>query len=130
MNNRPLTYLSEDPSELKVLTPSVFLQSIPGNKVNVLYQIENVSIVERFNHVQSLRDKLRMRFKHEYQGLLKPPKRRHTDIVKVGDIFIISNDKSERLHWPLAKVIFPGRNGVSHSVRLKTSSGYLLRPIQ
>ncbi|GBM70108.1 hypothetical protein AVEN_151572-1 [Araneus ventricosus] len=95
MNNRPVTYLSEDPSALKVLTPSMFLQSLPGNQVNDLDQIENVSLVRRLNYVQSLREKLRMRLKREYLGLLKSPKRRHTDIVKVGDIVLISNDKTE-----------------------------------
>ncbi|GBM09808.1 hypothetical protein AVEN_212068-1 [Araneus ventricosus] len=115
MNNRPLTYLSEYPSELKVLTPSMFLQSPPGNQVNDIDQIENASLVKSLNYVQSSREKLRMRFKREYLGLLKPPKRRHTDIIKVGDIVLIRNDKTKRLHWPLAKVveIFPERDGVS-----------------
>ncbi|GBM23885.1 hypothetical protein AVEN_208515-1 [Araneus ventricosus] len=46
MNNRPLTYVSEEP-ELKTLTPSMFLQDLRVNDEPDLDQVEKTNIVKR-----------------------------------------------------------------------------------
>ena len=52
--------------------------------------------------------------------------------VKVGDVVLIENEGKRRISWPMARIIevHPGRDGHIRVVRLKTSSGELIRPIQ
>ncbi|GFY23043.1 integrase catalytic domain-containing protein [Trichonephila clavipes] len=52
--------------------------------------------------------------------------------IHVGDIVLIGDDWKKRLQWPLARVIkfFPGKDGLVRTVKLKTQSCTLIRPIQ
>ncbi|MCG8430654.1 MAG: hypothetical protein MJA29_05745, partial [Candidatus Omnitrophica bacterium] len=49
-----------------------------------------------------------------------------------GSIVLIKQDKQPRLSWPLGVVeeLYPGRDGLSRSVRLRTANGELTRSIQ
>ncbi|GFR01725.1 bel12-ag transposon polyprotein [Trichonephila clavata] len=130
MNNRPLTYLSEKP-DLKALTPSSFLQDLPKNDVPDLDKIDKTNINKRYRSVQRLRQILKERFRIEYLGFLRSSIPKRLDQIKVGDVLIGREDK-RRLYWPLEKVIelFPGRDGRTRLVKLKTGKGTLLRPVQ
>lgn len=132
MNNRPLTYLSEEHDELCVLRPSLFLQSLRGNEVSDLDSIEAISLVKRLRYLQTLREQLRKRFKKEYLGLLKAPNGKNTCRVKVGDVVLVGSNDKKRIEWPIARVIeiFPGKDNVNRLVRVKTSKGCLLRSVQ
>jgi len=50
----------------------------------------------------------------------------------VGDIVLVGHDNLKRLDWPLARVVkvFPGRDGVTRVVRVRTATGELVRPVQ
>lgn len=52
--------------------------------------------------------------------------------MAVGDVVLVGNDIQKRLDWPLAivKEVFPGKDGHTRVVRLKTEKGELIRPIQ
>ena len=52
--------------------------------------------------------------------------------IKVGDIVLIGSDNSKRVDWPLARVkeLFPGKDGNERVVRLVTTNGEFIRPIQ
>ena len=45
---------------------------------------------------------------------------------------MIGSEDRKQLHWPLAKVIelFPSKDGTIRLVKLRTSKGILLRPVQ
>ncbi|XP_017304222.2 uncharacterized protein LOC108253911 [Diaphorina citri] len=66
INNRPLTYLSEDPQDLSVLTPAMFLHELEDSGVPELDLIENADLRVQFKHRQDLRRQLRERFTAEY----------------------------------------------------------------
>ncbi|GFV12360.1 bel12-ag transposon polyprotein [Trichonephila clavipes] len=86
MNRRPLTYLSEEP-DLKVLTPSSFLQDLPNNDVPNLDEIGKTNINKRYRYVQRLRQILNEIFRNEYLGFLRssiPKRLDHIDIVLIG----------------------------------------------
>lgn len=131
MNNRPLTYISEEP-ELRTLCPSLFLQDLSTNEVPDLDNIERTNLSKILQHVQKLRENLKQRFKREYLGFLRSSTPKKHDEIKIGDIVLVGTDDKKRLNWPLAKVIklFPGKDGIVRLVKLKTSKGDLLRPIQ
>ena len=50
--------------------------------------------------------------------------------LRVGDLVIISSHDVPRSYWPMGRIIevYPGRDGVVRSVKLKTSNGELSRP--
>ena len=52
--------------------------------------------------------------------------------IKVGDIVLIGSDNSKRVDWPLARVkeLIPGKDGNVRVVRLVTTNGEFIRPIQ
>ncbi|XP_035233491.1 uncharacterized protein LOC118205308 [Stegodyphus dumicola] len=65
MNNRPLIYLSEEGDDLSPLKPSMFLQNLIGSNVYDLYEINSMSIIERWKYLQRVREGLRNRFRKE-----------------------------------------------------------------
>ena len=50
--------------------------------------------------------------------------------LRVGDLVIISSHDVPRSYWPMGRIIevYPGRDGVVRSVKLKTSNAELSRP--
>ncbi|KAJ8968120.1 hypothetical protein NQ317_003181 [Molorchus minor] len=54
------------------------------------------------------------------------------DLDNIGDVVIIETENLKRFDWPLGVIeeIFPGKDGKSRLVRLRTSKGNMLRPIQ
>ncbi|XP_011858320.1 PREDICTED: uncharacterized protein LOC105555888 [Vollenhovia emeryi] len=132
VNSRPLTYLAEDPTQPVPLTPMMFLQEVTQNEVPDLDKLD-VNLNRRMRYRQSLRHELRKRFRSEYLGQLSRLKNKsNCTAVKSGDIVLIGQDNMKRMDWPLARVIetFPGRDGIVRVVKVKTSSGELVRPIQ
>ncbi|XP_018395064.1 PREDICTED: uncharacterized protein LOC108773670 [Cyphomyrmex costatus] len=132
INSRPLTYLAEDTTQLKPLTPAMFLQEVTQNNVSDLDKIE-VNLNRRMRYCQSLRDELRRRFRSEYLGQLAERKiRGHNVPLKVGDIVLIGSNNRKRLDWPLARIteVYPGKDNIIRVAKVKTTTGELVRPIQ
>ncbi|GBM48003.1 hypothetical protein AVEN_34339-1 [Araneus ventricosus] len=70
INGRPFTYLSEDPKELKPLTPAHFIQDIKGRETFDLDLIDSQHILKRVRYHHTLQSNLRKRFYKEYLGEL------------------------------------------------------------
>jgi len=51
---------------------------------------------------------------------------------KVGDVVLVGSDGKKRFEWPLGRIIelFPGKDGKTRVVKVKTKNGVYLRPIQ
>lgn len=88
----------------------------------------------KIRRLQQLRDDLRRRFRNEYLGHLKlftskiSPIRR----VKLGEIVLVGNDNDKRMDWPIGQIVetFPGKDATVRLVRVRTSGGQVLRPVQ
>ena len=104
INSRPLTYLSDYPDDLAVLTPAMFIQDIKETGVPDLDLISKQSLTKRVKYLQRLRSELRQRFRLEYLGQLegKNKVKKASEPVKISEIVYVSNDKNKRLDWPLA----------------------------
>ena len=52
--------------------------------------------------------------------------------IKVGSIVIVRDDTLPKLHWPVAIVeeIYPGTDGLTRIVRVKTAKGSFTRSVQ
>lgn len=134
INSRPLTEMTGDKNELVTLTPAMYLREQAESGIPDCDQIDRVSLQRRVVRLQTLRDALRMRFRSEYLGQLRVIYNKHqlSRPVKIGEVVLIGSDGSKRLNWPLGRVteLLPGGDGRVRLVRLATSGGHVLRPIQ
>lgn len=133
INARPLTYISDDPDDLRPLSPSIFLQEIREFGVPDCDMLDRIKLNKKFRHRQKILDDLRKRFRIEYLGqLLIKNRKKETRRVKIGDIVLIGDDIHRRIDWPLGRVVdtIPGRDNQVRVLILKTKNGLLKRPIQ
>ncbi|GFT22798.1 integrase catalytic domain-containing protein [Trichonephila clavipes] len=133
VNSRPLTYVSEDPNDLILLTPSLFLNGKSSYDTIDLDLSEFSKFQKRIKYRRKLIHDFRSRFRKEYLGQLRqkrPGKPGHD--FKVGDVVMIEEPSKKRVYWPLGKVIslLPGRDGKVRTLKLKCKSSELIRPIQ
>ncbi|KAJ8978051.1 hypothetical protein NQ317_015232 [Molorchus minor] len=133
MNSRPLTYVSENTNDLVPLTPSMFLHDLKEVGVPDIDNIDGNCLNRHIRYRIHLKEELTRRFRSEYLSQLIIRSKNHfKSEIKVGDVVLIGSDALKRLDWPLGVVteVFPGKDSAIRVVRLKTSSGYITRPIQ
>ena len=133
VNSRPLCYVSEDARDLEVLTPDLFLTErrtgLPETDL-----IDAASLNRRRRYRRKLSENLKCRFRKEYLGNLvfreKGEVKPHE--FRIGEIVLLEVEDTKRQGWPMARVIqvVPGRDGKIRSLRLKTTSGEFVRPVQ
>ncbi|GBN06423.1 hypothetical protein AVEN_78120-1 [Araneus ventricosus] len=99
-----------------------------------LDQVDEVVLNKRIKYRQQLITDIRKRFRSEYLGLLiqRNEHKKHGQEIKFGEVVLIGSDNVKCTDWPLGFVIelLPGKDGVTRLVRLRTSKGELLRPVQ
>lgn len=132
INNRPITYTTEDNLECAAITPAMYIQDIKDCRVIDLDKIESTNFERRLKYVKRVREDLRKRFRIEYLGQLKLSSGKNSRSPSVGEVVLIGSDNTKRQNWPLGliKNVFPGKDGVPRVVRVKTAYGLLDRPIQ
>lgn len=135
LNSRPITALSEDPSDLEPLTPAHFLigaslQALPDLDVTNIptNRLSKFEAVQR--KVQDFWNRWRQEYLSQLQGRTKrwrPP----VEIV-VGKMVVICDDNLPPMRWKLGRVeqVHPGLDGVVRVVTLRTASGILKRPVE
>lgn len=135
LNSRPMTSLSDDPSEYKALTPSHFI--IGGNLM--LPQEPDLSAVpmnrlRRFQLMQAQLQRFWTRWSMEYlpqmqrRGRWTSPSR----AIQVGDLAILKEDNVPILQWKLVRIsaVHPGADGIIRVVTIKQSAGAeMKRPV-
>ncbi|GFT31542.1 integrase catalytic domain-containing protein [Trichonephila clavipes] len=58
INGRPLTYLSDDPKDLKLLTPTLFIQDFKERETLDLDLIDSQHIMKQARYLHTLRSNL------------------------------------------------------------------------
>lgn len=135
LNARPLTSMSDDPSEFEALTPSHFLTGGPA----ILPQEPDLSTVpmnrlRRFELMTAQIQTFWKRWNIEYTPQLQK-RGRWTALsrpIVVGDLAILKEDNVSVLNWNLVRVIavHPGSDSIVRVVTVKLSSGAeLKRPV-
>ncbi|XP_059086776.1 uncharacterized protein LOC131883340 [Tigriopus californicus] len=134
MNSRPLTPVSDDPSDLEALTPNhlLLLKSGPTFPPGI-FERSDCYGRRRWKQIQYLADLFWNCWRREYlASLLQRQKWTKTQRnVQVGDLVLVVQENVSRYRWPLARVleVFPSPDQKVRQVRLKTTSGEYLRPI-
>ena len=134
MNSRPLTNVSDDIKDDLPLTPNHFLlgRGTP-NLPPGIFKDKDLSLSKSWKASQLLADHFWNRFLREYlPGQQKRSKwTSATSNLQPDDMVWMLEDFTPRGLWPLAKVVetFPGQDGIVSSVKLKTPTGFKVRPV-
>ena len=133
MNNRPITAVSDDPTDLTALTPNHFLLQRSSQLPPGVFIKEDQFSRRRWRKIQILLNYFWRRWVREYLPNLQrrskwPSSKRN---LQSGDLVLVADDNVPRNRWPLARVtdIFKGKDGKVRSVNVKTGNGILHRPI-
>ncbi|XP_043504903.1 uncharacterized protein LOC122525925 [Polistes fuscatus] len=108
LNSRPITPLSNDPNDLRALTPGHFLI---GNSFTSLPEDEYRDIpsgrLSQWQHVQQMRQHFWNRWNKEYlneQTVRKKWHRGTADKISPGTLVILREDNSPPLKWSLGRI--------------------------
>ncbi|GBO18127.1 hypothetical protein AVEN_72965-1 [Araneus ventricosus] len=143
VNNRPLTYVENDPGEPEPLTPAHFLELGYGDSKYPVHFIELIdsstareSYKKRKTYQILLLKQLWRRWKEQYLLQLKTVNHFKTPSLhknlKLNDVVLVEGNVKSKLLWKLGviKEIFIGRDNNVRSCLIKTSKGLFKKPIQ
>ncbi len=135
VNGRPLTKLSYDPRDLEPLTPNhlLLLRSRSNLPPGILTK-EDCCSTRRWRQVQYLANVFWRRWIREYLPSLQERQKwnKTRRNLEVGDIVLILDEKTKRCSWQLGRVLevhTNRRDGLVRSVKVKTTSSVLVRPV-
>ncbi|XP_033239458.1 uncharacterized protein [Drosophila pseudoobscura] len=134
LNSRPLSPMSDDPTELLALTPGHFLIGGPLMSTAEPEIKGNLnSIINRWQHLKALNQQFCQRWKEEYlKELHKRTKwQTPTPNLQVGDMVVIKEDNLPSNEWRLGRItsVYPGADNRVRVVDILTARGTLKRPI-
>ena len=134
LNDRPLTPLSDRPDDLQPLTPShILLLKGNGSMPLGVFSKEEGYGRRRWRQAQYLANIFWRRWTREYLPSLQVRQKWNTERrnFSKGDLVLMASENTPRGQWPLGRILetFPDQKGHVRSVRLRTATGELVRPI-
>ncbi|XP_045455426.1 uncharacterized protein LOC123665124 [Melitaea cinxia] len=132
LNSRPLTPLSDDPSDLCPLTPAHLLigRSLLFAPQSVI-TVTKISSLARFNRIQVLKQHFWNRFSNEYVTLLQQKTKwmQSQETLKEGALVVIKDKSSQPIMWLLGRIlrVLPGEDGVARVADIRTRKGVIRR---
>nr|CAI5846278.1 unnamed protein product [Callosobruchus analis] len=137
MNSRPLTPLSDDPSDLNALTPGHFLI---GTSLLTVPQNDLTEVPEnRLDHYHKIHQKCQFfwsRWSKDYLTTLQPRQKWTSDTnspsLAIGSMVLVNDENLPPLHWRLGRVIklHPSSDDKKRVATIRTASGDLTRAVQ
>lgn len=128
INSRPLMPMSDDPTDLQVLTPAHFLigRSLIAKPERDFIPV-NAGRLDRFNSLQQVQQKFWASWYHDYLHHLqtRPQKFRAINEFHIGDLVLLKDQNLPPLKWLIGRIIalFPDKMGIVRRVRVKTPTG-------
>lgn len=134
INSRPLCPLSSNPSDLNPLTPAHFL--IGRTIMNVSeedYSNTKLNRLAVYERIQKIKQDFWKRWRNEYLTELqqKSKWKTLTNPIEIDDLVILIEDNTPPATWKMARVekLWPGKDGVTRVVSVKTPTGIYKRAI-
>lgn len=135
LNSRPITQVSNDPSDLSALTPGHFLI---GDALTAPAEPELTDIpcnrLSRYQLLVKMRQHFWTRWSREYLHQLQQRTKWTASVPspQEGGLVVLREDNIPPLHWPLGRIeaLHPGADGVVRVVSVRTVRGVLKRPVK
>ena len=133
LNNRPITKVSSDAADFASLTPNHLLLMRQGPDPPPGVFTQNDMYRRRWKYVQYLSDQFWRRWMREYLPELQKRQKWSAEKrnVKSGDLVLLCDEATPRNLWPMGIVLEAkeGRDGLVRSIKVKTKSTILVRPV-
>ena len=135
INSRPLTKVSDDVMDATTISPNQILMINEPTSYSRYYQEFHKGDLykRRWRMIQHIANQFWKRWVKEYvPELQKRVKWNHPEEnLKVGDVVLICEETTPRFLWPLGLVVEVkvGRDGLVRTVKVKTKSTILTRPV-
>lgn len=135
LNSRPLAYVGEDQEEIQI-TPSHFLIQQRITKEPLHNDDVKLSLHSHLRYKNHLLHRFWDEWKKSYLLSLRERKVRYPRGVKqipaVGDIVLLVEEKTPRLHWKLGRIceLKHGRDGVARSALVRVKTGRVLTTLR
>ena len=131
---RPLTLVSADLSNLVAITPNHFLLDNQATKIPSIVGVDEFDHRKQYARAQSYANTFWSRWIKEYVPALnrrskwQTPAEQH---LKTGDLVWVLEETNPRGYYPTARIteLRYGSDSVARSAVLRTSSGWLVRPL-
>ncbi|XP_067216965.1 uncharacterized protein [Linepithema humile] len=134
LNSRPLTALSDDPSDPTALTPGHFLvgstlATVPEPSLQEMPQ----NRLSRWQLLQRMKESFWQRWSSEYLQQLQTTLKQYRpqDAFQKGALVLIKDERFPPSKWPLAHItdVHPGVDGLIRVATVKTATSSFQRPI-
>ncbi|XP_065356304.1 uncharacterized protein LOC135950702 [Calliphora vicina] len=132
LNSRPISAVSEDPSDITALTPGHFLRGAPLMTFPE-QDCSNMSVLNRWEKLKAIHHQFAQRWKTDY---LKSQHKRYKwktscKNMQIGDLVIVMDDLLPPHEWNLGRIekTFSGSDGNVRTADVRTASGVIKRPI-
>ena len=134
MNSRPLTAVSVDPNDDRVLTPNHFLiGQIGGDFVPESVDTEPFNPRKRWRRLQELTRHVWNRWMKEYLPQIGSRQKWYfrNDNLRVGDVVVVIDPGTVRRQWNVGRIeqTYPGPDGLVRVVDVRVNGKTLKRPI-
>ncbi|KAL1447894.1 hypothetical protein WDU94_012402 [Cyamophila willieti] len=133
INSRPISYMSEEKSDLSFLTPNMFLHDIQESGVPEYDMVHTTDLTKRHKYRQEVVYELRKRFRVEYLGQLQLLSKKSVErTLEVGEMVLIGDENMKRLSWPVGRVeeLITSKDNQVRVVKVRTAQGMVVRPVQ
>ncbi|KAL1454605.1 hypothetical protein WDU94_010821 [Cyamophila willieti] len=133
INSRPISYMSEEKSDLSFLTPNMFLHDIQESGVPEYDMVHTTDLTKRHKYRQEVVYELRKRFRVEYLGQLQLLSKKSVErTLEVGEMVLIGDENMKRLSWPVGRVeeLITSKDNQVRLVKVRTAQGMVVRPVQ
>nr|XP_022904604.1 uncharacterized protein LOC111416738 [Onthophagus taurus] len=135
INSRPLTYISDDSTDLTKLSPSHFLTEVRFCMNLTSKEISRSEILKRWRDREKTLKRFWDRWRSDYLQQLRTAHLRksiNAISLNIGDIVLVQ-ENSPRLQWKMGRIVnlYQGRDGKIRACEVKLSGGTTLRrPVQ
>lgn len=134
LNSRPLSILSDDPTDPLPLTPGHFLVGESLLNVNDVSSLDtNINDLDRWRMVQKMVNSFWKQWSKEY--LLTLGRRYKWNSLRpepeIDDVVVLREDSLPPCKWLLGRIVakHPGRDNLTRVVTVKCKNGCFKRPI-
>lgn len=134
LNSRPLSAMSEDPSDMGILTPTHFL--IGRSAVAIpepSYSTEKISRLNRWQHIQLMQQHFWNRWSTEYLHHLQTRQKWHGGVNRfdIGALVLLVDENAPPQQWRRGRIsaIHPGKDEVVRVVTVRTATGEFKRAV-